>query len=91
MPLWYIFRERYSTFTKISYIFLQTKCEQYWPDEGSTSYGNVSVEIIQTTVYTDFTIRTFKISCVSGIIKQLQIKKKPAGSDGSLCKAVNLD
>ncbi|XP_071120808.1 receptor-type tyrosine-protein phosphatase epsilon-like [Mytilus edulis] len=41
----------------------KTKCEQYWPDEGSTSYGNVSVEIVQTTVYTDFTIRTFKISC----------------------------
>ncbi|CAC5399120.1 Receptor-type tyrosine-protein phosphatase T,Tyrosine-protein phosphatase non-receptor type 22,Receptor-type tyrosine-protein phosphatase kappa,Receptor-type tyrosine-protein phosphatase F,Tyrosine-protein phosphatase 99A,Tyrosine-protein phosphatase Lar,Receptor-type tyrosine-protein phosphatase alpha,Receptor-type tyrosine-protein phosphatase epsilon,Receptor-type tyrosine-protein phosphatase gamma,Receptor-type tyrosine-protein phosphatase N2,Receptor-type tyrosine-protein phosphatase U,Receptor-type ty len=41
----------------------KTKCEQYWPDKGSTSYGNVSVEIIQTTVYTDFTIRTFKISC----------------------------
>lgn len=38
------------------------KCEQYWPDEGSTKYGDVSVRIVDTAKYTDFIIRTFEIS-----------------------------
>ncbi|XP_076441421.1 receptor-type tyrosine-protein phosphatase epsilon-like [Babylonia areolata] len=38
------------------------KCEQYWPDEGTMKYGDVSVRIVDTAKYTDFIIRTFEIS-----------------------------
>ncbi|XP_060083634.1 receptor-type tyrosine-protein phosphatase kappa-like [Ylistrum balloti] len=38
------------------------KCEQYWPDSGSMKYGSINVEILDTAVFTDFTIRTFNVS-----------------------------
>ncbi|KAL4236563.1 hypothetical protein ACF0H5_004948 [Mactra antiquata] len=48
------------------------KCEQYWPSEGSLSYGEVTVEVIDTAEYTDFIVRTFTISVAKSprIIKQ---------------------
>ena len=47
-----------------SWCVLQKKCEQYWPDEGTMKYGDVSVRIVDTAKYTDFIIRTFEISKV---------------------------
>lgn len=38
------------------------KCEQYWPDDGTMKYGDVTVRIVDTAKYTDFIIRTFEIS-----------------------------
>lgn len=38
------------------------KCEQYWPDEGTQKYGDLSVFIVNTTKYSDFVIRTFELS-----------------------------
>ncbi|XP_052229607.1 receptor-type tyrosine-protein phosphatase alpha-like isoform X2 [Dreissena polymorpha] len=48
------------------------KCEQYWPLEGSQTYGEVTVEGLETAEYTDYIIRTFTISVgkMSRIIKQ---------------------
>ncbi|KAK3591264.1 hypothetical protein CHS0354_010629 [Potamilus streckersoni] len=48
------------------------KCEQYWPDEGSREFGEVTVEMLDTAEYTDYTIRSFRISALkfSRIIKQ---------------------
>ncbi|BFY99631.1 hypothetical protein BsWGS_02670 [Bradybaena similaris] len=37
------------------------KCEQYWPDEGSQKYGDLTVLLVNTTKYTDFVIRTFEL------------------------------
>lgn len=55
------------------------KCEQYWPDKGKTKYGDVTVENIHTTKYTDFTIRTFKIMSEenSRIVKQFHFTAWP--------------
>ncbi|KAJ8306600.1 hypothetical protein KUTeg_017145 [Tegillarca granosa] len=51
---------------------LQKKCDQYWPNEGSAKYGDVTVELLDNLVYFDFTIRTFKLTCASTtrIVKQ---------------------
>ncbi|XP_035826839.1 receptor-type tyrosine-protein phosphatase alpha [Aplysia californica] len=38
------------------------KCEQYWPEEGCEQYGNISVQLLDTDVMPDFTVRTFLIS-----------------------------
>ncbi|ESP05460.1 hypothetical protein LOTGIDRAFT_102205 [Lottia gigantea] len=52
------------------------KCEQYWPEEGSIKYGEVTVKLVHTRKYTDYTIRTFEIARVgsseeiSKIVKQ---------------------
>ncbi|XP_062582035.1 receptor-type tyrosine-protein phosphatase kappa-like [Saccostrea cucullata] len=48
------------------------KCEQYWSEEGAGKYGDISVEMLDTAVFNDFTIRTFKIAAngVSRIVKQ---------------------
>ncbi|XP_048255953.1 receptor-type tyrosine-protein phosphatase kappa-like isoform X1 [Haliotis rufescens] len=48
------------------------KCEQYWPEEGGIKYGEVTVRIVDTAKYTDYTIRTFEISQleISRIVKQ---------------------
>ncbi|XP_055884947.1 receptor-type tyrosine-protein phosphatase T-like isoform X2 [Biomphalaria glabrata] len=41
------------------------KCEQYWPDEGSQKYGDITVLHVNVTKYSDFIIRTFEISKVA--------------------------
>ncbi|XP_050400814.1 receptor-type tyrosine-protein phosphatase T isoform X2 [Patella vulgata] len=48
------------------------KCEQYWPEEGSIKYGEVTVKLVHTKKYTDYIIRTFEISKeeISKIVKQ---------------------
>ncbi|GFN95135.1 receptor-type tyrosine-protein phosphatase t, partial [Plakobranchus ocellatus] len=38
------------------------KCEVYWPETGSEQYGNISVQLLETDVLPDFTIRTFLMS-----------------------------
>ncbi|XP_059151900.1 receptor-type tyrosine-protein phosphatase T-like [Physella acuta] len=38
------------------------KCEQYWPDEGSQKYGELTVLLVNVTKYSDFIIRTFELS-----------------------------
>ncbi|KAK3090599.1 hypothetical protein FSP39_012997, partial [Pinctada imbricata] len=48
------------------------KCEQYWPEEGTQKYGDITVEILDTALFTDYTIRTFRIASAgsSRIVKQ---------------------
>jgi len=43
----------------------QRKCEQYWPDSGTKSYGEINVESIDVETFADFKIRKFLISKVS--------------------------
>ncbi|GFO41460.1 receptor-type tyrosine-protein phosphatase kappa, partial [Plakobranchus ocellatus] len=38
------------------------KCEQYWPDEGTQKYGDLSVLLVNATKYSDFVIRTFELT-----------------------------
>ncbi|KAK3787252.1 hypothetical protein RRG08_055974 [Elysia crispata] len=38
------------------------KCEVYWPETGSEQYGNITVQLLETDVLPDFTIRTFLMS-----------------------------
>ncbi|XP_061192574.1 receptor-type tyrosine-protein phosphatase kappa-like [Saccostrea echinata] len=48
------------------------KCEQYWSEEGAAKYGDITVEMLDTAVFNDFAIRTFKIAAngASRIVKQ---------------------
>jgi len=45
---------------------IQKKCAQYWPDEGSLSYGGIKVTLDKNEPFSDFIIRTFAISKVQG-------------------------
>lgn len=38
------------------------KCEVYWPETGSDQYGNITVQLLDTDILPDFTIRTFLMS-----------------------------
>jgi len=45
---------------------IQKKCAQYWPDEGSLTYGGINVTLHTNEPFSDFIIRTFSISKVHG-------------------------
>ena len=47
------------------YMYSQKKCEQYWPSQGKNTYGDITVETLDVAEYTDYTIRTFRITEVS--------------------------
>ena len=44
--------------------FLQTKCSQYWPDEGAKTYGDIEVEYLRQDTWPDFVVRTFRLKKV---------------------------
>jgi len=37
------------------------KCEQYWPNEGETKYGKLSVKLIGVEELAYWTVRTFTV------------------------------
>jgi len=47
-------------------LILQPKCQQYWPEavNGSCTYGNISVTLIQEEVLAEYTIRTLAVKMV---------------------------
>ncbi|XP_064596820.1 receptor-type tyrosine-protein phosphatase alpha-like [Liolophura sinensis] len=49
----------YSDFINASYIDI--KCDQYWPESGSTVYGHVTVELLATHQFEDFCVRTLTV------------------------------
>ena len=46
-----------------SYIILQVKCDQYWPDEvgKKVSYGTISVQYSREEIHPDYICRTFEV------------------------------
>lgn len=52
-------------YLKMSMLFPQDKCHQYWPDQGCWTYGNVRVAVEDFTVLVDYTIRKFCVQYVS--------------------------
>jgi len=42
----------------------QRKCEQYWPETGSKTFNDLTVELVSTEQFADFRIRTFRLSKV---------------------------
>ena len=41
------------------------KCEQYWPDSGSSTYGPFKVTLAEQQVFADYTIRTMLLTVSS--------------------------
>ncbi|XP_071894638.1 receptor-type tyrosine-protein phosphatase eta isoform X1 [Anas platyrhynchos] len=39
----------------------RTKCEQYWPDKQSKTYGDIAVTVVLETVLPEWTIRDFNV------------------------------
>lgn len=39
----------------------KNKCAQYWPDDGSIMYGNVTVQVVRTQNCEGYDLRTFKV------------------------------
>ncbi len=45
---------------------IQVKCDRYWPiDSEPLYYGDVVVQLLDEKILPEWTIRDFKISCVS--------------------------
>ncbi|PIO59003.1 Protein-tyrosine phosphatase, partial [Teladorsagia circumcincta] len=42
----------------------RVKCDQYWPTRGSSTYGEVQVTLLETTVLAHYTMRAFRIQVV---------------------------
>uniref|UniRef100_A0A158P6T0 protein-tyrosine-phosphatase n=1 Tax=Angiostrongylus cantonensis TaxID=6313 RepID=A0A158P6T0_ANGCA len=40
------------------------KCDQYWPTRGSSTYGEIQVTLLETTVLAHYTMRAFRIQVV---------------------------
>ncbi|XP_064604744.1 receptor-type tyrosine-protein phosphatase epsilon-like [Liolophura sinensis] len=59
------------------------KCDLYWPTSGNKKFGDVSVTLLETEAYADFTIRTFNVSneldlsVPSRIVKQFHFTSWP--------------
>ena len=47
-------------------LILQPKCHQYWPEKmnGSSTYGNVSVTLLQEEILAEYTIRNLSLKMV---------------------------
>jgi Protein-tyrosine phosphatase len=43
----------------------QIKCDQYWPNRGTYTYGALHVTLIDSAELATYTIRTFLVSRVS--------------------------
>ncbi|KAJ8338757.1 hypothetical protein SKAU_G00355430 [Synaphobranchus kaupii] len=45
----------------------ESKCAQYWPDQGCWTYGNIRVSVEDMTVLVDYTVRKFCIQQVGDV------------------------
>ena len=45
---------------------VQRKCTQYWPDpqDGTLSYGNIEVQLVEEMMFPFYVLRKFQISQV---------------------------
>jgi len=41
--------------------FLQPKCDLYWPDAGSETYGDLVISLLREDILASYTLRTFSI------------------------------
>ncbi|CAJ0587081.1 unnamed protein product, partial [Mesorhabditis spiculigera] len=59
----------------------RVKCDQYWPNRGSMTYGIIQVTILDTSVFAHYTLRTFRVQAVGEPlireVKQLQYTAWP--------------
>ena len=49
------------------------KCDQYWPTRGSSTYGEIQVTLLDTTILAHYTMRSFRIQ-VAGELEERHIK-----------------
>lgn len=45
------------------YFYLQRKCDQYWPNEGETQYGQLTVKLLNYYRMAHYSIRVFTVKC----------------------------
>uniref|UniRef100_A0A8B9E1W0 Receptor-type tyrosine-protein phosphatase eta n=1 Tax=Anser cygnoides TaxID=8845 RepID=A0A8B9E1W0_ANSCY len=55
----------------------RTKCEQYWPDKQSKTYGDVAVTMVLETVLPEWTIRDFNVENESRMVRQFHFTSWP--------------
>ncbi|XP_068539607.1 receptor-type tyrosine-protein phosphatase eta isoform X11 [Anas acuta] len=59
----------------------RTKCEQYWPDKQSKTYGDIAVTVVLETVLPEWTIRDFNVENAntgeSRIVRQFHFTSWP--------------
>jgi len=51
----------------VNVVYVQVKCDQYWPNRGTEIYGLVQVTITDVLELATFTLRTFHISLVNNL------------------------
>lgn len=64
-----IFQTRDRASVCVCVCFMQVKCDQYWPvDREPLYYDDLVVHMLSESVLSEWTIREFKIFCVSDLI-----------------------
>ena len=57
-----------SSLSLIVLLFLQPKCEKYWPDSGTEMYGDVEVTLVKTEEFAYYVTHTLRIKKVLTLI-----------------------
>ncbi len=50
---------------------LQIKCDQYWPNQSSEKFGNITVVVLETMELAHYTVRTFRLYKVNTVYLQV--------------------
>lgn len=48
-------------FMKTLFVWVQVKCDQYWPSRGTETYGMIQVTMLDTVELATYTVRTFAL------------------------------
>lgn len=54
-------------------VYVQVKCDQYWPSRGTETYGMIQVTMLDTVELATYSVRTFALYKVRSLYISLYI------------------
>lgn len=64
---------------------MQIKCDQYWPNRGTETYGFIQVTLLDTIELATFCVRTFSLHKVGSGVCSLPLEGETEAQAGPRC------